>query len=229
MGHRFRDMVCRGAVVCGAAGLFAPAATARDGVDIGRNSAGRIVAVIEAAQPFPMPVSPFPGVEGYATGAIGFTSVEVAHPHEDLHPLDAGSDIRIELVSAEDGLVLYFGPMPMSPGDSGVFGPPFFDFHLIFNMTGGAPGTVRSLVVRFRDSSGLHADSEEVAMSFVAAPACPGDADGDGVVGLSDIAAIIACWGEHDHCDHGADLDFSRDIGLGDAAVVIRHWGATCP
>lgn len=60
-------------------------------------------------------------------------------------------------------------------------------------------------------------------------PACPGDADGNGMVGLGDIASIINCWGQPSVCDAGADLDDSGDIGLGDVAQVIKNWAEVCP
>lgn len=60
-------------------------------------------------------------------------------------------------------------------------------------------------------------------------PACPGDADADGNVGLSDIAAIITCWGQSAACNPPADLDASGDLGLGDIAAVVTAWGNVCP
>lgn len=61
-------------------------------------------------------------------------------------------------------------------------------------------------------------------------PACPGDADGSGDVGLGDIALLITNWAlTVPPAPAAADLDGSGDIGLGDLAVVITNWGATCP
>ncbi|HVZ93792.1 MAG TPA: hypothetical protein VG797_04715 [Phycisphaerales bacterium] len=60
-------------------------------------------------------------------------------------------------------------------------------------------------------------------------PACPGDADGDGAVGLSDIAIVVQHWGDHVAPGSGADQDGSGTVGLGDAAVVIGAWGVKCP
>lgn len=60
-------------------------------------------------------------------------------------------------------------------------------------------------------------------------PACAGDADGDGMVGLADLAALIAWWSMSVPPAPGAiDLDGSGAIGLGDVAVVISNWGAVC-
>lgn len=60
-------------------------------------------------------------------------------------------------------------------------------------------------------------------------PFCAGDADADGAVGLSDIAAIIALWGHTVPFGTGADLNNDGVIGLGDIAVAIGRWGLGCP
>ncbi len=61
-------------------------------------------------------------------------------------------------------------------------------------------------------------------------PACPGDVDGDGSVGLSDIAGVITCWGQPvvGPCAN-ADQDGDMQVGLSDIAVVSNNWAVTCP
>ncbi|HVZ93985.1 MAG TPA: hypothetical protein VG797_05705 [Phycisphaerales bacterium] len=203
-------------------------ASARDGIDVGRRANGQLAAHIEVPQPFPLPTSQLPEFEGYATGELGFAAVIFDDLDEDLYMLDKGSDLRFELVSVQSGLRLYYGLTPMVPGQMAYLGPPVFDIHPVYNIPHGSPGTVRSLVVKLHDVNGIHADSDPITLTFVATPACPGDIDGDQGVGLSDIAAIIQCWGEEDHCNHAADQDGSHEIGLGDIAVVVQNWGASC-
>lgn len=61
-------------------------------------------------------------------------------------------------------------------------------------------------------------------------PACPGDANGDGMVGLGDIAAVTTNWAQLvPPAPASADLDGSGDIGLGDIAVVVQNWATSCP
>lgn len=61
-------------------------------------------------------------------------------------------------------------------------------------------------------------------------PACPGDADGDGAVGLSDVARLIAHWSQPSPPAPACiDLDADGFIGLGDVAAVVSNWGASCP
>lgn len=59
-------------------------------------------------------------------------------------------------------------------------------------------------------------------------PACPGDLDGDGLVGLSDIAIIVNNWGASTLPGLNGDADGDGSIGLGDIAVVVQNWGANC-
>lgn len=56
-------------------------------------------------------------------------------------------------------------------------------------------------------------------------PACPGDANGDGMVGLEDIALLIQQWGT---AGPEGDLDQDGLVDLPDVAIVIMHWGETC-
>ncbi|HVZ93497.1 MAG TPA: hypothetical protein VG797_03205 [Phycisphaerales bacterium] len=59
---------------------------------------------------------------------------------------------------------------------------------------------------------------------------CPCDASGDGLVGLADIAAVLAAWGQASPpAASTADVDGDGTVGLGDVAKVIGRWGAICP
>lgn len=60
-------------------------------------------------------------------------------------------------------------------------------------------------------------------------PLCPGDADGDGAVGLADLAIILTHWGISGVPGQLGDLTGDGIRGLGDVARVIAHWGETCP
>lgn len=218
-----RVFACAGASAC----LVAP--SWGDGIDVGRNAAGKLLAIIEVPQPLPIPNSPFPGIEGYATADVGFSSVEHDHPAEGLFALPPTANVEFVLLGAEHDLLVFNGLTPMMVGEAGLLGTPFFDVHPVYNIDHGGPGTTKSLQFVLRDLSGQFAESDPFTLSFVATPACPGDIDGDGNVGLGDVAQIIACWAEEDHCNHEADLDHSHDIGLGDLAVVIQFWSTTCP
>ena len=54
-------------------------------------------------------------------------------------------------------------------------------------------------------------------------PPVPGDADGDGIVGILDILVVIAEWGPcPDGCN--ADFDDSGVVDILDILVVIANW-----
>lgn len=62
-----------------------------------------------------------------------------------------------------------------------------------------------------------------------APPTCPGDANGDGSVGLGDIAVIITSWNQSVPVDTLGDVDGDGFVGLSDIAVVTSNWATVCP
>lgn len=65
-----------------------------------------------------------------------------------------------------------------------------------------------------------------------AAPDCPQDIDGNGVVGLSDLSLVLEAFGcdAQDACYNPcADLTESGSVGLGDLSQLLGVFGLTCP
>ena len=52
-------------------------------------------------------------------------------------------------------------------------------------------------------------------------PPCP-DVDGDGMVGVNDVLAVVAAWGSD---DPDADVDGDGTVGINDLLAVIGTWG----
>lgn len=52
-----------------------------------------------------------------------------------------------------------------------------------------------------------------------------GDFDGDGVVGSSDMAALLGNWGAVSFGENPYDLDGDGTVGAGDLAVLVSNWG----
>ncbi len=69
-------------------------------------------------------------------------------------------------------------------------------------------------------------DPESVDTPGTENPACPNpcppDIDGDGIVGVSDVLALIAGWGGNDPTH---DLDGNGIVGVGDILIMIGAWG----
>lgn len=59
-------------------------------------------------------------------------------------------------------------------------------------------------------------------------PACPGDADGDGMVGLSDIAMVSLNWESTTVPGLNGDVSGNGIVGIEDLALIINNWGAIC-
>lgn len=60
-------------------------------------------------------------------------------------------------------------------------------------------------------------------------PACPGDADFDGMVGLSDIALMIEFWDDPVVPTTSGDTDGNGFVDLADLAIALLNWGENCP
>ena len=62
-----------------------------------------------------------------------------------------------------------------------------------------------------------------IDMSCDGGPVCPGDADGDDIVGINDFLLVLATWGT----DPGGPPDFDGDgiVGINDFLFVLANWG----
>ncbi len=68
-------------------------------------------------------------------------------------------------------------------------------------------------------------------IAIVTAPPCPGDIDGDGVVGQSDLGVLLAAFGTCDGdpaYNAAADLDGDGCVGQTDLGALLSHFGTNC-
>ncbi len=63
-----------------------------------------------------------------------------------------------------------------------------------------------------------------VVLTLAKSVPCPGDLDGDGQVGPSDLAMMLGAWGPCKACD--ADLNASGAVDAADLAMLLGAWGA---
>jgi len=69
-----------------------------------------------------------------------------------------------------------------------------------------------------------------IVVFYNAGPACPGDLDGDGQVGLSDLSILLAHYGQTDiHSYYDGDFDADGDVDLADLSALLSHYGESCP
>ena len=55
---------------------------------------------------------------------------------------------------------------------------------------------------------------------------CPGDFNGDGVVGVKDLLLLLGAWGPNK--GHPADIDGDGVVGVKDLLELLGNWGP-CP
>jgi hypothetical protein len=220
----------RAAALVSVAGIAAFASA--DGIDVGQLAGGRLGAAVEVEQPFPMSVSLFPGIDGYATGLVGFASVVGHHQrHGDLDEPDPNSDIRFVLVAADPDATVWYNAVPVEVGGMRTLGPPEFDFHPIWSIDVGAPWQARTFTFVLHDANGIHADSDPFTVSFVTAPPnCPGDANGNGTVSFSDITSVLANYGAAYGGTIGGpgDADRSGVVEFADITSVLANYNIVC-
>ncbi len=74
---------------------------------------------------------------------------------------------------------------------------------------------------------GPHDGSYEAWVAFLGSPGIKGDVNGDGVVNIEDLLAVIAAWGPcpppPDAC--AADVDGNGIVNISDLLLVIGNWG----
>jgi hypothetical protein len=203
-------------------GVFCALAIAFAGgeeMNVGRNGAGQLVAHIGFAQPFPLPVSVFAGINGFATGEEGFHSQPLDEPGEDIFMLNPQADIQATLIFLDPGMHVYISAQPMQLGQIMAFGALPFDYHPLFQIVAGAavPGQVLHVGLVFHDNSGHHTDSDELLIQFTP-EGCP-----------ADLASQGGIPGPDGHLDNNDFIVFINDFfahhAAADLGVQGGAWG----
>ena len=74
-----------------------------------------------------------------------------------------------------------------------------------------------------------HSDDLNATVGLLLSPigqGIPGDLDGDGQVGASDLLILLANWGRCDSCeDCPADVDGDCIVGAADLLMLLVNWG----
>ena len=109
-------------------------------------------------------------------------------------------------------------PQGSEPQDHiGMFAAELFDFlndNTLVDQDAGGPGVDEQLIIAFDQSI------------TIGSPSTPGDIDGDGFVGLSDLLILLKSWGPCDDCsDCPADIDGDCSVGVGDLLILLANWG----
>jgi hypothetical protein len=198
-------------------------ALAHDEVTVARNAAGQLVGHNHAEHAVMVEPSIFAGIDGFATGVVGFHSADVDEPMEDMYALADTCNIEAVLVSIDHGLNVHNGLSVLSVGDSMGFGTPFFDYHPIFQIEDHHAEGELSLQFMFRDVNGIYSASEPMTMTFEAAHtgACAADFNQDGGVDGADVDAFFEHW---EAGLHEADVNHDGGVDGTDVGEFFMVW-----
>lgn len=174
--------------------VFQAADALGHGVVIGQNGAGQLRILVESPQPLAVPLSAFPGVTGWAGVEPGITAAEIDEPGEGLFMLAPNSNIEFELVSFDPGIQIVTDHVWVA-GEIYLFGPPAFDYHLVFNIPAGDAGETYDIQFKVRDLAGIYSDSPVTTLVFSAGGACHcfGDFDDNHQRNGRDIQSFVHC------------------------------------
>lgn len=162
-----------------------------DAIHVGRSSAGQIKAEIEFDQPAVLPVSVFPGINGYATGLLALHSTPLDEPANDFFQFPPASPASFQfiLLAKDPGMEVWNddGSAFMAVGQTFFIGVSPFDVHPIWNITNGTPGNSYSLTLKLHDTTGTYLDSAPIPLSFTPVPEPTGIAIACGITGLGSL------------------------------------------
>lgn len=155
-------------VVLFGAGSLAPAHE----LLVGRNAANQVVMHLVGGPVYDLPLSPFPGIVGFAAADPGFVANGDDNPGEDIFIMPPTSDIEFVLISADPHIAVWndTGSAPMNIGQVYHIGSGIFHNHPVWQSPDGTPNTVYALAIQLRDRTGQLSDSVVYSIGFRPVP-----------------------------------------------------------
>lgn len=142
--------------------------SAHSEIIIGQSRGGQLKAQIHFPLPVRLPVSPFMGFDGWASGMPGLASNPLTDPDADMFPLSPCAILSFVLVHEDRGIHVWndTGSAYLRPGNALFLGTPYFDSHPVWNIIDAVPGMSYSLRMFDHDHSGELRDSEIFTLTF---------------------------------------------------------------
>lgn len=167
---------------------FVPLAMAHDVIELGRTNTGQLGLHIEPH--YDLTASTITGVTGFARPGPAFESMQLpdpTDPGEGLLPIDAASLIRARVVALDNLIILDPDTLfPFEVGSTIFLGKRFFRFEPIWQIPTGEIGAEGVATLIFEDQSGIHSDSQALAVTFHAVPM-------PGAAGVLALGGLVAC------------------------------------
>jgi hypothetical protein len=135
---------------------------------VGRTATGEIHLHMDFDQPVVLPLSIFPGINGYAFGELAFHSTSLDEPAEDFFQLSTATNLRFILLAKDPGMEVWndTGSGFMATNEMFQIGVAPFDTHPIWNLVNGTPGNSYSLTLKVIDLNGVYSDSDPFVLNF---------------------------------------------------------------
>ena len=84
------------------------------------------------------------------------------------------------------------------------------------------PGQTAHLLLSANADSAASSNSGTLYIEAHGQRSLPGDVDGDGIVGITDLLAVIAAWGPCSGCSE--DINADGTVNVSDVLAVIANW-----
>lgn len=161
---------------------------------------------------------------GWADNDPGFDRVLTSDPDKDLYSLDAGAQIRFEVVAFDPALRAVDASFNLldAPGEQTILGGSTLHVHLTWNINVNDPAFdpdeyLWEAKFRLIDTGSTgYATSDDITLKFTNVDVQPGDVNEDGFVDALDIPDIIALLFDDSNATReqraAADINLDRHI-----------------
>lgn len=204
---------------------------------IGMSSDHQLIVTELPLGPLTLPPVSSGALFGWASNTLGFDGVFTTSPELDLHPVSAGADVYLEVVSIDEGLsfrsfAAFTSVFADAPGERlRIGGTGSLHWHPIVFVDGAVVGSdywgVKTAEVKLVDLGPAgHEESLPFELAFSVVRPATGDFNADGVVDGNDFLLWQRSFGEFSD-QSNADGNFDGVVDGADLAIWKRQYGSS--
>ena len=155
------------AVVVAVSAAGTPARAHEVVLHVGRTAGGQLRVDADLHHAITLPPSIFAGIPGHAAGEPAFHSVGVDDAANDLLRLAPAASVHFAVTSADPGIGVYTPSGMLALNSPVLLGQGEFDYHPVWHIPAGQPGTTYNITVKVQDTTGTYTDSAPLTIPFV--------------------------------------------------------------